>query len=340
MWKTWNTDAPTLTVSSFRGLTNRLRVMLSGIALAEATGRHLRILWAPTRDCAARFAELFDNPPLAGVDMSHITIEDVPLDAVIDMPSINFRRRNHLPDVMTSNKRHIALEYVAWLIDPKQAPHHAPLFQRCAELMANLRPIPAIAEQAAKFRAGHFRPTMIGVHLRRGDMVFGYSDRVNNTSQALDAVDRYLDMYPGAGIFLATDDGAIDQHTGNVHHEGIRDIFQRRYGERVVSTTPRSLDRRSAIAIQDALVDLLLLRATDAVVGTLGSSFSDMAAFGRDVPLTLCAGNAPLEPPPTKRPTDLWSLTRRLSYRLWRHFWSKINPAVARRQRLHRWSLD
>lgn len=340
MWKTWNTDAPTLTVSSFRGLTNRLRVMLSGIVLAEATGRHLRILWAPTRDCAARFDELFDNPPLAGLDMSRITIEDVPLDAIIDIPSFHSKERHRLPDVITSRKRHIALEYVAWLVDPERFPHHAPLLQRCAELTANLRPIPAIAEQVTKFRTDHFRPAMIGVHLRRGDMVFDYADRVNNTSQALDAVDRYLDMYPGAGIFLATDDGAVDQHRGNVHHEGVRDIFQRRYGERVVSTTPRSLDRRSAIAIQDALVDLLLLRATDAVVGTRGSSFSVMAAFGRDVPLTLCAGSKPLTPPPKKGLAHLWTLARRLPYRLWRHLRPKINPAAARRERLRRWSLD
>jgi hypothetical protein len=40
--------------------------------------------------------------------------------------------------------------------------------------------------------------------------------------------------------------------------------------------------------VQDALVDLLLLRATDAVVGTWFSSFSELAAAGRPVPLIYC----------------------------------------------------
>jgi hypothetical protein len=64
--------------------------------------------------------------------------------------------------------------------------------------------------------------------------------------------------------------------------EGVGERFREHFGERVVSTTPRSLDRGSAPAIQDALVDLYLLRQTEFFVGTRDSSFSAMAVFGRD----------------------------------------------------------
>jgi hypothetical protein len=57
----------------------------------------------------------------------------------------------------------------------------------------------------------------------------------------------------------------------------------------VVWRAPRSLDRAQKQAIQDAVVDLWLLRSTDAFVGTLDSTFSELAAYGRHVP-TLLAG--------------------------------------------------
>jgi hypothetical protein len=73
----------------------------------------------------------------------------------------------------------------------------------------------------------------------------------------------------------------------------VRDIFRARYGDRLVDTAPHSLDRRTPAAIQGALVDLLLLRATDAFVGTTGSTFSEFATFGRAVPFVRVWGTSP-----------------------------------------------
>ena len=42
------------------------------------------------------------------------------------------------------------------------------------------------------------------------------------------------------------------------------------------------------------LGDLLLLRLTDCIIGTQGSSFSVMAAFGRPVPAIACRSANPL----------------------------------------------
>lgn len=88
---------------------------------------------------------------------------------------------------------------------------------------------------------------------------------------------------------LKTFDGAVHQYSGRVlAAEGVRAAFSRRYGARVVYTTPRSLDRREPAAIEDALVDLWLLRDTGFLVGSASSSVSEMAAFGRNVPVTVC----------------------------------------------------
>ena len=129
---------------------------------------------------------------------------------------------------------------------------------------------------------------MIGVHLRRGDFVRRQPDVIANTAAALGAVDRYLEQSPNAGIFLSTDDGGPDQVTGRTSHEGVREQFSKRYGTRVVWTMPRTLDRRNPIAVEDAVVDLWLLRQTSMFVGTRLSSFSTWATFGRTVDATFC----------------------------------------------------
>lgn len=155
------------------------------------------------------------------------------------------------------------------------------------------------------FRATAFRSRMIGVHLRRADYQVFDARAAGSTSMALAATDRYLATWPDAAILLCTDDGGIDTFTGEAAiTQGVQAAFRDRYGDRLVTTQPRSLDRREPGAIQDALVDLLLLRLTDCIIGTQGSSFSAMAALGRPVPAMACRSPNPFL---HLRPLWLWA---------------------------------
>jgi hypothetical protein len=274
----------TLTVFCPLGLSNRLRVLLSGLALAEASGRRLTMLWPITPACAAPFADLFANDwPVQTVDAS----------AVAGLPYISGWFGN-LPDLLTMPDPHLVVGHPAWLIRPDQFPGHDHLLALCQAFFARLQPVAPIQRAVDDFRQRHFRPTMIGVHLRRGDLLRERPDAANNTTQACVAVDQLLQKAPDAGILLCTDDGAIDPSTGQTRpREGVLEIFRLRYGPRVIWTIPRGLDRRTPRAIQDALVDLWLLRATDRFVGTETSTFSEFAVFGRDIPFLLVAGATP-----------------------------------------------
>lgn len=272
--------AGTLTVGCFTGLGDRLAALLSGAALAEATGRRLVVWWPRTVHCAAPFAELFQSPwPVA----------EVPECEVRALPLFDLGDRRRRYDLLGAIEKDVAVRADGWLIDPKLYPAHEPLPRRCSQLLDELRPRPEIRQRVKEFQAMAFRNRMIGVHLRRADYQTFDARAAGGTSMALTAVDRFLGAWPDAGILLCTDDGGIDTFTGQAARtEGVRAAFQVRYGERVVFTRPRSLDRRDPAAIQDALVDLLLLRATDCIIGTQGSSFSAMAAFGRQVPAIQC----------------------------------------------------
>lgn len=268
-----------LTLFSNGGLSNRLKVMVSGQVLAEACGAELSVLWPLSGTCKCPYERLF---------LADSRVRVVAADATRGLPLV-FGWGAAPPDLLAS-RGDVTLGYMSWLVRPDLYPAHAPLQERLGPALGALEPAPSIAERVARFVADHFRDEMIGVHLRRGDFHGARADVCGNTEAALGEVGRALAANPNAGIFLATDDGARTFGEGAVVHEGVRAIMRRRFGERVVFTTPRSLDRDTPEAIEDALVDLLLLRRTDAIIGTAMSSFSELAAFGRGVPLTMTAG--------------------------------------------------
>ena len=257
----------TLTVGAGAGLTARLRILISGMALAEATQRQFRMLWPLTSHCAAPFNSLFVNAwnveTLAESEAAEVT--RLPRFAAKEMPVL-----------LASNEPHLARRHMSW----QQFPANSPLLSRCRTLMIELRPLERIAEKVDRFREAHCRPEMIGVHLRRGDFVNLRPDRTNNTDKAIEATDDFLEQHTNAGILLCTD----EELTSNSGESDVRQRFTSRYGDRLVQTAPSTYDRSDPAAIEDALVDLWLLRSTSVFVGSDYSGFSELAVFGRDVP--------------------------------------------------------
>lgn len=308
----------TLTVATTAGLSNRLRVLFSGMALAEATGRQFTMLWPQTVECAASFDELFATPwPV-----------HTPTEAEWQRLRQSFSRNRVETDLLAARASHLHFWTSHSLLMPRRFPDHEPLLSRMAELLAILEPTEGIVARIAAFQSHAFRPRMIGVHLRRGDLKLTEPVFSTNTQAALLAVDVCLRQYPDAGILLCTDDGALNQYSGKaLPVEGVRDQFLARYGDRVVFTTPRSLDRREPTAIQDALVDLWLLRQTNFFVGTAGSSFSDLVMLGRSVPVTMCQSQHPLR---HLLPLRHWLRGERPLKWLVRYYWRLIRPRGAR----------
>lgn len=274
-----------LYVYSGDGLCNRLMVLLSGYAIAEASQRAFEMDWVPTKNCACPFDQLFEGD--WGI---HPTTEFDPQtwrDLRLVPPS-------KFPDFLTSDEPILRLRYHVWLTQPQLYPSHVPIHARAAALWQRFQPIGDIAARIESFHAEFFRPTMIGVHLRRGDFHHARPEIVSNLEDTLKVVDQWLKTVPDAGILLCTDDGAPSPLAGvSGAYHGVREQFQARYGDRVVSTTPRSLDRATPEAIQDAVQDLWLLRRTQFFVGTLESTFSTFAVLGRDVPTRMTGAPTP-----------------------------------------------
>jgi hypothetical protein len=256
-----------LTVGAGAGLTARLRILISGLALAELTQRQFRMLWPLTSHCAAPFNSLFVNA------WNVETLAESGAASVTRLPRFAAKE---LPALLVSNEPNLARRHMSW----HEFPADSPLMARCETLMSELRPLDKIAEKVDRFREAHCRPEMIGVHLRRGDYVGLRPDKTHNTDKAIEATDDFLKQHPNAGILLCTD----EEVTNHSDDGGVRQRFAARYGDRLVQTAPSTYDRNNPAAIEDALVDLWLLRSTTALVGSDYSGFSELAVFGRDVP--------------------------------------------------------
>ena len=257
-----------------------MRVLLSGMALAEASNRRFSMLWPNTSACGAGFHDLFQN---------QWPVKTVTAGAVKGLPYVS-GWFGQLPDILTSTKPHLVVGHPTWLFPPHLSPVHERLMARCAELMGRLRPVSPIQQSVDRFKESAFRKKMIGVHARRGDFISERPDLADNLTELTKQTDAFLEQDPSAGIFFATDDGAFSTKLFHPRFRDIRECFSKRYGNRLVFCRPRSLNRQSALAVQDALKDFLLLRSTDYFVGTAQSSFSEMIPFGRTIPNVFCSG--------------------------------------------------
>lgn len=271
----------TLSVTCRSGLANRLRVLTSGLALAEATGRSFEMLWPDDNNtCGAGFAELFDS------DLPVIDVSTAELETRIEAESWWFGDAlfGDLPDFVGVADVDLRCIYVSWLVDPARSSDHRRIFDRAHEILAELRPVDEISRLIEASISKLTHPS-VGVHIRRGDFVSARPEVVGNLDLAIEAVQR--EMERGAlSLFLATDDGAeasLDQGSSSAQPQGVREAFRNAFGDAVIESQPRSLDRASPIAVADAIVDLWTLRSTDVIVGTSMSSFSELAAAGREV---------------------------------------------------------
>lgn len=277
------TTRPTLTVFCEAGLANRLRVLISGMAVAGITGRSFRMFWPKTVNCKAAFTDLFTN------DWPVIDIEE--LDESLQAYTIRNKQPDTLQHFIKDQRQDIIIGTCNWIVDCR-AGKEPEIYKHCGRLLRELQPIPCLQERIAEIRK-QFRPIMIGVHLRRGDYIRERPDVAWNTHKAIAAVKYFLGTSPGAGIILCTDDGARDQLTGQLRHDNVQAEFKECFGDRLIATSPRSLDRQRMESVQDAVVDLWLLRSARLVVGTVDSSFSYLAVLDRDVEYVPVGGKSP-----------------------------------------------
>lgn len=104
----------------------------------------------------------------------------------------------------------------------------------------------------------------VGIHIRRSDHKL--SRQFSPTHLFLDAMKEELQREPATNFFLSTDDTEEER------------LLIERFGERVRIYRKRSHARNELEAMQDAVIDLFCLAATERIIGSYESTFTDVAS--------------------------------------------------------------
>ncbi len=249
------------------GLCNRMRVINSGLRLAEERQDKLLVLWNCNAELNCPFDALFQP-------VTECTITNI--HSVADLRKLFFQKtaRTYLTnedllahrtpagaldrDYVKSLRKNIYIFTWEWFYPSKD--YH---------LFAPIKPLQARIDQMT----AQFGPSCVGVHIRRTDNqpAIGKS----STDAFIHSMHRELSLDPDTMFYLATDDKKEEER------------LRAHFPDRILSNQNRCLRRDSKEGIQDALLDLYTLASTRKIIGSYFSSFTDIAADMKKIPLTI-----------------------------------------------------
>lgn len=248
-----------LTVEPTAGLGNRMRAIAAAIELARRLACPLRLVWTRTPALGCRFDELFQPLPGVAVAEHSWTMSRIERGLgtrlgfyhYLTEPEIELRRRGGGFDDLAGVRRPYLITCARFLDVRVQLEHP--------------RPIDAITREVDRTAAA-FTPHTVGVHIRRGENDPATHEPLTAPLDSfLTAMRRQIDAEPRTNFFLSTDSPAEEV------------LVVAAFGSRII-TLPKSLDRRTPAAIRGALVDMLCLARTRAILGSYFSSFTELAA--------------------------------------------------------------
>lgn len=250
---------PLLELYPCAGFANRLRAIVSGLCAAQDTSRSLLIHWLRhPGTCSMRFQDVFDVAALPSwvyVNEGEATREayqQVECNSPPDwerIKSLNPR----ISLVIKSNGKFHESDPNRWLQHLRTLPFREYLAPVVSQALTPL----------------HLASNLIGVHLRRTDNVKAISESPTPVFFSV------LDALPPTIGFVVTSDDDAD-----------RKALAARYPGRVV-TVARTLDRTTSLGGIDAVLDFLAIARCSRIVGTVASSFSELAAAYGGCPLTV-----------------------------------------------------
>lgn len=243
------------------GLSNRLRVVGSALAIATGAGVPVRVHWMRTADFNASFARLFEVEALGfelsewGGSVAHKVVERV-LERLVPLAGVAV-----LGDAQTHRNAFDASRFRERLMKGRMLLRTNYPLGNAVENYKRFVPVAAlralIDQQVGDGEA------MVGVHVRRGDHT--KATERSTLERFMQAMQAEVEARSATRFFVATDDPT-----------SLR-ALQQRFGSRVHHYPKRALARNDPRALEDAVVDLYTLARSSRLLGSYWSSFSDMA---------------------------------------------------------------
>ena len=267
------------------GFGNRYNALISGLAAAELLGCEAVAYWPVNNWCGAEYREMFAVDPGARdvnlIDLKGeapgwlILSHDLRNAEYLGVPFVSaygFAGEAGFAEYCRKDGRDIFF-YPA-LVPPWLSP------ERVAAAARRLQIHPGLVQAADAFIEENLPESFYGIHLRRTDLVLGYTDA---------EVDEIVSRHPERRFFVCSD--SADSEAGAARHDNVRVRGKQCYVERqaggkgwcdvTLDDSQRAYASnvtRNAQSVREALVDLLVL-SRSTIVGKSGSTFLNVARF-------------------------------------------------------------
>jgi hypothetical protein len=244
------------------GLCNRMRVINSAWELAKKRGERLIVLWYLCPELNCSFESLFQ--PVKEIRIINIRSLKDPRKLFYQLIA---RQRfgnddilKHKTDGILHRSFYESLKNPVYLFTWE---HFYP--SRDYHFYV---PVPSLQRRMDVITAS-FGKRCVGVHIRRTDNTVSMGK--STTEQFIALMQKELEAFPETRFFLATDDAKEEA------------LLRKTFPGRIISNETRTLSRNSEAGMHDALLDLYCLAATEKLIGSYWSSFTDIAADMRGI---------------------------------------------------------
>ncbi len=244
------------------GLCNRMRVINSACELARRRGEKLIVLWYLCGELNCPFEALFR--PVQEIRIINIRSLRDPRKLFYQLTAA---QRFGNEDIVSNRTDGVLNETFFRSLKNRVYLFTWEHFYPSADYHLYI-PVDALKERIRAFTE-QFGSRCVGVHIRRTDNAVSMGK--STTEQFVLEMNRELSEYPESRFFLATDDRSEEA------------FLRKTFPGKIISNETRTLERSSIAGIQDALLDLYCLSATDKLIGSYWSSFTDIAADMRGI---------------------------------------------------------
>lgn len=266
------------------GLANRIRAIISGLALSDFLNQNLTVIWRKDSALYCEFEDLFEPQQkfrvirhsffsrLLDLGEQKNRVKSALGKTIYHALAINFTLFDKDVEkyVWTTGTDHLNLKVL-----PPQLKNgyistcHEFYFDR--SYFKSLQPSVQIKKLITD-TTGKFSKKTTGVHIRRTDNM--ESIKGSPLEGFIDMMNRDLIADSETNFFLATDDPEVEK------------VLIERFPGKII-TYKKVYSRQEVKGVQDAMVDLYCLSRTNKIYGSFYSSFSEIASRIENIPLEI-----------------------------------------------------
>jgi len=282
------------------GISNRLKCFISMWRIGDLLDRKFLFFWPRNSICGANFKDLFESnfeeisrkqlyslkkKEYAFHDPNDISLEDSKKKYIIsDAWRWAFLKGEKITKYFIKDKIENYPNYKSATEPFQESAGIDFAFQKInlnikreiLNYLKKIKPLKEIEQRVFKFEKENKIKNCVGIHIRRGDYLQGKDKLgfVSNDGCFINGINKLIKINPSEMFFLCTDSEETQQK------------FKKLFGKKIITFQKTNFDRNGVIFTQEGLIDLLLLSKTKRILGTYGSTFTEMAWWlGRCKPI-------------------------------------------------------